>query len=104
MSLKRGTTPRPVFTMAGCRLVPEHSTRRCSFTQSDMSSVDLQGCGGDCVRVCAKALASFHVLKLAEGVSIAVLGVPLAWLGRIALPCSVPVTCGTGKKSLSLAA
>ena len=63
-----------------------------------MSSFDLQGCGGDCVPVSAKALASFHVLKLAEGISVAVLGVPLARLGRIALPCSVPVTCGIGEK------
>ena len=60
------------------------------------SDFDLQGCGGGCVPVSSKALAGFHVLELAKGVSIAVLGVSLGRLGRIALPCSVPVTCGMG--------
>lgn len=74
---------------------------KCSFTQINRSSFNLQGCGGSCIPVCAKALASLHVLELAKGVSVAVLGVPLAWLSRIALPCSVPVTCGIRDNGVS---
>ncbi len=65
-----------------------------SFTQIDRSTFNLQGCGSGCIPICAKALASLHVLELAKGVSITVLGVALARLSRVALPCSVPVTCG----------